>query len=564
MSFTPVTVLRRSWPLALAFIVALAARLWALSAHSLLLDEAFVAVGARDILRNHTPIWDAISNAPFIWGIGHLIGLSGLNDPALVRLPAAVVGACSVLVVYRFARRLMGTPSATLAAFLYAVHPFAVAFSRILFADSFQVFFELAGCLAIDRYILSTRRYRPGLIAIVLLWAAAFLTKYNAIVPGGLWLLMGIVSRRYRLGPALVCGVLMLAASAGTLLLWPCDAPVWLAAFLQKGGSYDILNAAAFFWTKVHLVLFGITEAALAGGVVAMVLLNGERKKEIAHLVLFLVFYLVAIIFLGRTFERYLLITVPFACLLLAKLWEVIPIVKRERIRLWEMAGTVLLGLTTIVFAIGIVRSWTNYIRYLENDVDRPALTADVLRLEGEGHRAFWLVPEPIEAYYLGLSQHYSRATRPHLDGWLGEQNYFEWSALPYSEEWRGYNVLSVRSMLRRWGIKKTLFSPVAFIDSVHAIERGSVNGFKVPVQDYLTSDFVRPGDALVMRCGMTNLEGEPILEDVSHENGPPLLPSLPLKEYSVFRVYRPAGVSSNADTTITTFEAGMWVLVRK
>src|SRR5438552_7989079 len=104
------------------------------------------------MLRNHTPMWDAISNAPFVWTFAHLVGLHGLDDPFFVRLPGALLGTASILMVYLIARRMFDRRAGTLSAFVFALHPFAIAFARILFADRFQVFFILLGIIAFDRY----------------------------------------------------------------------------------------------------------------------------------------------------------------------------------------------------------------------------------------------------------------------------------------------------------------------------------------------------------------------------------------------------------------------------
>ncbi|HEX5315114.1 MAG TPA: glycosyltransferase family 39 protein, partial [Candidatus Kapabacteria bacterium] len=315
--------MRRFGPIALilAVVAGLVARVWALGAHSLLLDEASVAIGARDMLRNHTALWDADSNAPFVWLIAHLIGLRGLANPALLRLPAAIFGTATIVLVYWLARRLFDDRIAGITAILFAIHPFAVAFNRILFADSFQLFFILLGCIAFDYFASNTtgsptppsrektifQRSWMKLAIIFLVWGAAFLMKYNAVVPGALWLASGVATRRYSFRRASLCFIAMALGSFAMLLPWPYDAPVWLFAFLNKSGSYNATEAAHFFWTKLHLILFGLTEITLAVGILMSIFLRSNRKQSIAHTTLFLLFDLITISILGRSFERYLL-----------------------------------------------------------------------------------------------------------------------------------------------------------------------------------------------------------------------------------------------------------------
>ena len=580
--------MRRFGPLALtlALPVGLLARVWALGAHSLLLDEGFVAIGARDMLQNHTALWDADSNAPFVWLIAHLLGLRGLADPFLLRLPSAIFGTASIGIVYWLARRLFDERIAGITAILFAIHPFAVAFNRILFADSFQLFFILLGCIAFDYFAVRplqrsndaaklgsqkrtlVLRIWMKLVLIFVLWGVAFSMKYNAIIPGALWLAAGVAARRYSIGRALLCLIAMALGSFATLLPWPYDAPIWLFAFLNKGGSYNTTEAAHFFWMKLHLVLFGLTEIALIAGIVMSFLLKGRRRTSIAQITLFILFDLITISILGRSFERYLLMIVPFACLLLAAL-AVSLIPHREPAT--RRSRTIAIATIVIAFGIfgwGLGNSYSNYFSYLRNDYDHARLAKDALELEAQGRwrsnqtHAFWLLPEPIGAYYLGFSQFYSRAIRPSLDGTAAEQNYFEWASVPYGRDLNGYGILAIRRMARRWGIGKILRSPFLFKDSAEAISRAARQRPRPPAVDYLTSDFVRPGDLLIMQCGMTDLLEEPILEDISHESGPPLLKTLPLQRFRVLRAFRPDGESTMGDTVMTRVRAGAWLMI--
>jgi len=216
------------------------------------------------------------------------------------------------------------------------------------------------------------------------------------------------------------------------------------------------------------------------------------------------------------------------------------------------------------VYLYGMAQEYERYVSYLENDVDRADVARTVLQAESAGKRAFWLTPEPIAAYYLGFSQHYSRAIRTGLDGEPAQQNYFEWVAVPYAEEWRSYSVLSVRDLSRNWGVSKILTSPRSFIDTVNRVIADHNNKEQIPTADYLTSDLIRPGDLLIMQCGLMDVQGEPILEKIGAESTPPMLPRLPLERFRVVKAYRPEGISKNDDTTLDRLRAGAWILERR
>jgi hypothetical protein len=552
----------------LAVAIGAFARLYMLSMHSLLLDEAFVAVGARDILRNHTPMWDAISNAPFVWTFAHCVGLAGLDSEFFIRLPGAILGIASIVMVFFITRRMFDVRVANVAAFVFALHPYAIAFARVLFADRFQVFFILFGLIAVDKYAdpgwREAKNHSRQLIGIGVLWALAFLMKYNAIVPAGLWLLAGVITKRYSWQSAALCLLAIAVGVVGTLCLWPYDAPIWLAAFLEKGGSYDVASASAYFQAHLHLLLFGVTEIVILGGLLFGLMLRNARGRSYAHAALFVVLYLVCVIFLGRRFQRYLLVVVPIAAILVSAIaLEGFRFVRRVADPIQRNVVLVVTLALIGVYLYGMAQECSRYIAYLRNDVDRGSIAQTVIREETNGKRAFWLMPEPIAAYYLGFSQHYSRAIRSGLDGERSHQNYFEWSAVPYSDEWKSYTVLSVRRLARQWGFWRIASSPMEFRDTVERLIIADRAMEQVPAVDYLTSDLVRSGDLLIIQSGMMDVQGEPVLEHIDAASTPPMLSRLPLERFRVLKTYRPEGISTASDTTLDKLRAGAWILER-
>ncbi|MDP4241904.1 MAG: glycosyltransferase family 39 protein [Bacteroidota bacterium] len=555
------------WLLGIALLAGAFVRLWMLGAHSLLIDEAFVAVGARDILRNHTPMWDAISNAPFVWSVGQLLGLRGLADPTLLRLPAAIAGVATIIPLYFLTRRMFGARVASASAILYALHPFAVAFSRVLFSDPFQVFFILCGWLAFDRILFSKTSGWPGIrnmSIVALIWALAFLAKYNAVVPGALWLLAGVLAGRYRVGPAVACLAAMALGAIATLAIWPYDAPIWLSAFLEKGGSYNVTLSAFYFESKLHLVLFGASEVILFAAIAIALRAREMRAQSLGHSALFILGYLVTVIFLGRTFERYLLVCVPLGCMLLAGLsaYAIQELIAAKR--RWLRAGIALvLGASIGIFLMGAYKSYRSYWTYLKNDTDASAIARTVTDLEHDGRHGYWLIPEPIGAYYLGFSQYYSRAAGIDAQDSLADFNHFEFSAQPYSGERTPYSVLEVRRLARQWGVGRLASMPGAFIRAAMAW-RDTVEAPRIGSMDYFTSTALHSRDILIMQCGLRDVQGEPILEPIDTQQLPPSFTRLPLDRFQVYRTFRPEGLSLTADTTMDSVRAGSWILLRK
>lgn len=560
--------MRAYLPLAVAVALGAALRLVVLGAHSLLLDEAFVAVGARDILRNHTAMWDAISNAPFVWLLVHAIGLGGLANPALLRLPAALAGAASIVPLYYLARRLFDSRVAIVAAFLLALHPFAVAFSRVLFADPFQIFFILCGFLAFEFYAKREERSHSSLLLVAIVWSAAFAMKYNAVVPGALWLIACSAAGRYTWRRAFFALLAMTAGSIAALLVWPLDAPIWLAAFLEKTANYSVAASYNYYTAKAHLVFFSLTEVMLLGGLLAG-FARHRFNREILASSLFLIFYLTTVILLGRTFERYLLASVPVACILIAALTVFVADWIRQLKRGWLSATAVMATFVIAVLLLGgMARVYLHYWNYLTNDFDVESLARDARTLEraNPDSHGYWLISEPIGAYYLGFSQHYSRSSGVSAGDPFAACNWFEFSAAPYNAEAVPYNVLRARQLAHQWGLWRIVSSPLRFTDRVRSIrdsDREAWHSRSIKSLDYMASDSIHPGDLLIMQCGTHDLLGEPILEQLDSTFLPPTFDRLPLSRFGVWRCYRPGGTTPN-DTTMTRLRAGAWILVRK
>ncbi|HET6511441.1 MAG TPA: glycosyltransferase family 39 protein, partial [Candidatus Kapabacteria bacterium] len=297
----------------LLFITALIVRVIGLDLHFLLIDEAFVGVAARDIAFNNTPMWDAVSNAPYVWGLAQMIGAFG-DSPFVLRLPSAIFGASVSLLIFLFIRKWAGERAATLSAAIYALHPFALAFTRVAFVDALQLPAIWMAIFAIDRYLVV--RERKWLITALLAAALAFIFKYNAIAVIGCWMLIGLVLRRYSIKTSLWLGAAVLAVSFGTLLLWPFDAPLWFFSFLAKGGSYNGQYIWDFYHYAYRHVTFG--SATLPIALIAYILIRSRLTRDEArrydHLIIFSIAYFGLLLFLGRPFQRYLLVlTIPVA-----------------------------------------------------------------------------------------------------------------------------------------------------------------------------------------------------------------------------------------------------------
>ena len=250
---------------ALAFALALALRLHALERWPLLDGEAGLALaawrwarGLPAILRGHSPSLFHLNALAFYFTTG---------SDALVRLWSALLGACLVLWPYGLRRRL-GRAGACASAFLLALSPSFVYFSRTADGGVVSAFCALGLVVAVDGYMRERRAayvyLAAGLVALALLSGPALYTFVAML--GAFALFLALRFRRGR-NPALqselraarealraepavwrsallVAGVVFLALGTG-FAANPAGLQMALDQFGQWAGGWSLLRGSA-------------------------------------------------------------------------------------------------------------------------------------------------------------------------------------------------------------------------------------------------------------------------------------------------------------------------------
>jgi hypothetical protein len=548
--------------LAAVFSVALGVRLWDLGAHSLLIDEAFVAVAARDILKNGTFMWDAVSNAPYVWVLSVLTSVLG-DSLFVLRSLSAIAGSFSCLICYWFARREIENQEARLAAAILALHPFAIAFTRVAFVDALQLPCLLIAIFSIDRYLRS--RDTGYLILAIVGSMLAFIAKYNALAVLACWFLAAMIIRRYSVVQSIKYGGLLAVAALVTLLLWPFDAPLWFFSFLAKGGSYDrsyIIGFYTFVYPHVTLgalsLLFALIGYALFRSTYSL-----KARSFIDQLLLFTAIYSGMLLFLGRPFQRYLLIlTVPIAIVYASILIRVL-----QAIRVGASLSRIRLGLAsaaTFALLIGVgvqaILSARNYVDYLRTGL--PMQQAFRLLEDHKSSKVFWpSMPPVLAGYYLGFDQYYSLASRGPVSTNMMSRHFFGGMPFPYSADTLPYGVLIARREMIKDGWFTAVTRPSDFKANVMAKD-SSISALKSSFQwiDYYHSPLVQPGDLIVEMDGIVDQNGEPALYE---------RPDTKLEGYQVAKGFELIGVfeeSRDVDPTRydTRLDHGQIRIIRK
>src|SRR5688572_7802788 len=140
------------------FGLALALRLIHLGTQSLWVDEMLTLIVATP--KPGYPLGQLLVHnihGPLHTFVVAMLRLVSEND-AWLRLPSALAGAGAVPLLYAWARRRFGHPTAVWAALLLAINPLHIHYSQEMRNYAFLVFFVLAGCVLLDRLLAQWSR----------------------------------------------------------------------------------------------------------------------------------------------------------------------------------------------------------------------------------------------------------------------------------------------------------------------------------------------------------------------------------------------------------------------
>jgi hypothetical protein len=255
-----------------------------------------------------------------------------------LRLPGALLGALTSLLIYLVVAELFGTPTALIAAALWAVDPAAIGFNRIAKEDTFFLFFFL---LANVFWVRGQRAAESGERKPDLFyWAAAaafgamlaskYLPHLFAISISYYWVFQGAPSTRWRLGKRKWLVFFTVMGAAFVLCNLPILLPgTWheMRVFASEHrighDSYEFIGQLyrnqATLWLKgspwyfyYAFMAFKLPPASVAAFLVGLPLLFKRRLGDGRYLILFwLFFWFFPFTLLGGKFTRYFTFALP-------------------------------------------------------------------------------------------------------------------------------------------------------------------------------------------------------------------------------------------------------------
>lgn len=308
-------------------------------------DEALYSTWARHIASGADP-WLAatagVDKPPLLmYTIALAMHIYGYYEFAS-RFPSIVASTLTVLLTFLLARRLYSqTPAALFAALLAALSPFAVLYAPTAFADPLLVMWVLAVLLAVaDRPLWAGAAAALAILtkqeAVLLLPAAILVGMAPLVMAARPLTARALAGRLLRSGA--VCAIVALGVEAG----WEAARPVQPSPFalgLQHYGVVALVGLGDIAprlagWQRVAMQYIFASPALNAASLVAVVAvplfaLARRPARWQADIALWLAFvYLVAArtLISFQLWHRYMLVAVPFLCVLLARgvalLWQ--------------------------------------------------------------------------------------------------------------------------------------------------------------------------------------------------------------------------------------------------
>jgi hypothetical protein len=261
-----------------------------------------------------------------------------ISTETALRLPSAVFGAFTTILIFLVASELFGREVGLIAAALWAFDPQAVGFNRIAKEDTFFLFFFLlaavfwlraqraaeSGTAGAERYNLATGAALGAMLA------SKYLAHFVAVFVCYNYVFQKLPARRWRIGRPRylaifsVAGLIFLVCNPTILLPQTWRAMLAFTSYKTLGhDGYEFLGALyphkftdwlngvpwyfyfVFAWVKLPVTTIVAT-------VVGLPLLFRRRTGDGRYFVLFWLFYWgMAFTFLGGKFTRYFTTAIP-------------------------------------------------------------------------------------------------------------------------------------------------------------------------------------------------------------------------------------------------------------
>ncbi len=255
-----------------------------------------------------------------------------------LRLPGALFGALTTLLIFWLAAEIFGTRTALVAAALWSFDPSAISFNRIAKEDSFYIFFFLLAnvfWLRSQRVAESGRRnpdpyYWAAAASFGAMLASKYLPHFFGISISYYWIFQGVASARWRLGKRkwliffAVMGAAFVLCNLTILLPGTWREMRTFAGERRIGhDSYEFMGTLyrnqVTLWLKgvpwyfyYAFIAFKLPPAVVGSFVVGLPLLLKRRLGDGRYfIIIWLFFWFLPFTVMGGKFTRYFTLALP-------------------------------------------------------------------------------------------------------------------------------------------------------------------------------------------------------------------------------------------------------------
>lgn len=275
------------------------------------------------------------------WNAGALVASYPslkISTEAALRLPGALFGAMTALLIFLLTTQLFGTEVGLIAAALWALDPSGIAFNRIAKEDTFFIFFFLlANAFWVrGQHVAESESGRPtpfywaSAAAFGAMLASKYLPHFFGISVSYYWIFQGIKTTRWRLGKGrwliffAIMGVVFLICNPAILLPGTWHEMRAFAGEKRIGhDAYEFMGTLygnqMTLWLKgnpwyFYYVFMGVKLAVpvVLSFLVGLPLLFRKRFGDGRFLILFwMLFWFMPFTVLGGKFTRYFTMALP-------------------------------------------------------------------------------------------------------------------------------------------------------------------------------------------------------------------------------------------------------------
>lgn len=316
----------------LSIAVGFILRVYNISKLNIYSDEGVFIFAVKDFLYNNVSAWLTQSWIPpmHTWINSIFVAVFGLNEFS-IRIPSAIFGTLSIILIYSLTKLWYGKKPALLAALILAILPVHVVYSRTSFNDVMQTFFLLAAVLASEYAFKNEKKKYWFILLSGISFAFSFLVKYNSVL---LWALYWLFILTYNLikkekillknslfhflttNIVSIIAILLIILLSGGIerLLYAINNFIFLAVVQSK------LAHNPFYFHLI--VLFDTLSPILALMLpvsILCILLNKRRNKHDMLLIFMLFLFYLIISIQQRRYVRHQIMAVPFLVIAISR-----------------------------------------------------------------------------------------------------------------------------------------------------------------------------------------------------------------------------------------------------